>query len=171
MLVDHDIIPSQARNRETATGVEAMDRTAVILEMLRRRKATTATTSLDVPTAPGVSAGLVLSTSVAASSSRPGRGIRIDGLSARQCRDQGHVGLSPVLALAPADSERQLIVYKGSDTRLPSGRVFGIANGFYDFDDKVPRWTHIGPRSSPCASRLASGWWVTSAHRSISVCP
>ena len=63
-----------------------------------------------------------------------------------------------MLALAPADSERQLIVYKGSDTRLPSGRVFGIANGFYDFDEEVPPWTHIGSRSSPCASRLASAW-------------
>jgi GTP-binding protein HflX len=48
VLVDHDIIPSQARNLETATGVEAMDRTAVILEMLRRRKATAATTSLEL---------------------------------------------------------------------------------------------------------------------------
>jgi GTPase len=48
VLVDHDITPSQARNLETATGVEAMDRTAVILEMLRRRKATTATTSLEL---------------------------------------------------------------------------------------------------------------------------
>jgi len=46
VLVDHDITPSQARTLETATGVEAMDRTAVILEILRRRKATTATTSL-----------------------------------------------------------------------------------------------------------------------------
>ena len=48
MLVDHDIIPSQARNLKTATGVEAMDRTAVILEIVRRRKATTATTSIEL---------------------------------------------------------------------------------------------------------------------------
>ena len=36
MLVDHDITPSQARNLEKATGVEVMDRTAVILEIFRR---------------------------------------------------------------------------------------------------------------------------------------
>jgi GTP-binding protein HflX len=36
ILVDHDISPSQARNLEKATGVEVMDRTAVILEIFRR---------------------------------------------------------------------------------------------------------------------------------------
>ncbi len=36
MLVDHDITPSQARNLEKATGVEVLDRTAVILEIFRR---------------------------------------------------------------------------------------------------------------------------------------
>jgi GTPase len=36
VLVDHDISPSQARNLEKATGVEVMDRTAVILEIFRR---------------------------------------------------------------------------------------------------------------------------------------
>ena len=36
MLVDHDISPSQARNLEKATGVEVLDRTAVILEIFRR---------------------------------------------------------------------------------------------------------------------------------------
>ena len=36
VLVDHDISPSQARNLEAATGVEVMDRTAVILEIFRR---------------------------------------------------------------------------------------------------------------------------------------
>jgi len=36
VLVDHDITPSQARNLEKATGVEVMDRTAVILEIFRR---------------------------------------------------------------------------------------------------------------------------------------
>ena len=36
VLVDHDISPSQARNLEIATGVEVMDRTAVILEIFRR---------------------------------------------------------------------------------------------------------------------------------------
>src|SRR5204862_6202437 len=35
-LVDHDITPSQARNLERATGVEVLDRTAVILEIFRR---------------------------------------------------------------------------------------------------------------------------------------
>ena len=36
VLVDHDISPSQARNLEKATGVEVLDRTAVILEIFRR---------------------------------------------------------------------------------------------------------------------------------------
>jgi GTP-binding protein HflX len=36
VLVDHDITPSQARNLEKATGVEILDRTAVILEIFRR---------------------------------------------------------------------------------------------------------------------------------------
>jgi GTP-binding protein HflX len=36
VLVDHDISPSQARNLEMATGVEVLDRTAVILEIFRR---------------------------------------------------------------------------------------------------------------------------------------
>jgi GTP-binding protein HflX len=36
VLVDHDISPSQARNLEKATGVDVMDRTAVILEIFRR---------------------------------------------------------------------------------------------------------------------------------------
>ena len=36
MLVDHDITPSQARNLEKETGVEVLDRTAVILEIFRR---------------------------------------------------------------------------------------------------------------------------------------
>jgi GTPase len=36
LLVDHDISPSQARNLEKATGVEVLDRTAVILEIFRR---------------------------------------------------------------------------------------------------------------------------------------
>src|SRR3954467_13237204 len=36
VLVDHDITPSQARNLERATGVEVLDRTAVILEIFRR---------------------------------------------------------------------------------------------------------------------------------------
>jgi len=36
VLVDHDISPSQARNIEKATGVEVLDRTAVILEIFRR---------------------------------------------------------------------------------------------------------------------------------------
>ncbi len=36
VLVDHDVTPSQARNLEKATGVEVMDRTAVILEIFRR---------------------------------------------------------------------------------------------------------------------------------------
>jgi GTP-binding protein HflX len=36
LLVDHDITPSQARNLEKATGVEVLDRTAVILEIFRR---------------------------------------------------------------------------------------------------------------------------------------
>jgi GTP-binding protein HflX len=36
VLVDHEITPSQARNLEKATGVEVMDRTAVILEIFRR---------------------------------------------------------------------------------------------------------------------------------------
>ena len=36
MLVDHDITPSQARNLEKATGVEVLDRTAVILEIFHR---------------------------------------------------------------------------------------------------------------------------------------
>ena len=36
VLVDHDISPSQARNLERATGVEVLDRTAVILEIFRR---------------------------------------------------------------------------------------------------------------------------------------
>jgi GTP-binding protein HflX len=36
VLVDHDISPSQARNLEQATGVEVLDRTAVILEIFRR---------------------------------------------------------------------------------------------------------------------------------------
>jgi len=36
LLVDHEITPSQARNLEKATGVEVLDRTAVILEIFRR---------------------------------------------------------------------------------------------------------------------------------------
>jgi GTP-binding protein HflX len=36
VLVDHDITPSQARNLEKTTGVEVLDRTAVILEIFRR---------------------------------------------------------------------------------------------------------------------------------------
>jgi GTPase len=36
VLVDHDISPSQARNLAKATGVEVLDRTAVILEIFRR---------------------------------------------------------------------------------------------------------------------------------------
>ena len=36
VLVDHDISPSQARNLEKATGVEVLDRTAIILEIFRR---------------------------------------------------------------------------------------------------------------------------------------
>ena len=36
VLVDHEISPSQARNLERATGVEVLDRTAVILEIFRR---------------------------------------------------------------------------------------------------------------------------------------
>ena len=36
VLVDHEITPSQARNLEKATGVEVMDRTAVILEIFHR---------------------------------------------------------------------------------------------------------------------------------------
>ena len=36
VLIDHDITPSQARNLEKATGVEVLDRTAVILEIFRR---------------------------------------------------------------------------------------------------------------------------------------
>ena len=36
VLVDHDITPSQARNLEKETGVEVLDRTAVILEIFRR---------------------------------------------------------------------------------------------------------------------------------------
>jgi GTPase len=36
VLVDHEISPSQARNLEKATGVEVLDRTAVILEIFRR---------------------------------------------------------------------------------------------------------------------------------------
>ena len=36
VLVDHDLTPSQARNLENATGVEVMDRTAVILEIFHR---------------------------------------------------------------------------------------------------------------------------------------
>jgi GTP-binding protein HflX len=36
VLVDHELTPSQARNLERATGVEVMDRTAVILEIFRR---------------------------------------------------------------------------------------------------------------------------------------
>jgi GTPase len=36
VLVDHDITPSQARNLEKATGVEVLDRTAVILEIFHR---------------------------------------------------------------------------------------------------------------------------------------
>jgi GTP-binding protein HflX len=36
VLVDHDITPSQARNLEKSTGVEVLDRTAVILEIFRR---------------------------------------------------------------------------------------------------------------------------------------
>ena len=36
VLVDHEITPSQARNLEKATGVEVLDRTAVILEIFRR---------------------------------------------------------------------------------------------------------------------------------------
>jgi hypothetical protein len=33
--------------------------------------------------------------------------------------------------------------------------VFGIANGFYDFDNEVPRWTHIG--LAICAVRVPLG--------------
>jgi GTP-binding protein HflX len=36
VLIDHEITPSQARNLEKATGVEVLDRTAVILEIFRR---------------------------------------------------------------------------------------------------------------------------------------
>jgi len=36
ILVDHEITPSQARNLEKATGVEVLDRTAVILEIFHR---------------------------------------------------------------------------------------------------------------------------------------
>jgi GTP-binding protein HflX len=36
VLVDHEITPSQARNLEKATGVEVLDRTAVILEIFQR---------------------------------------------------------------------------------------------------------------------------------------
>jgi GTP-binding protein HflX len=36
VLVDHEITPSQARNLEKATGLEVLDRTAVILEIFRR---------------------------------------------------------------------------------------------------------------------------------------
>jgi GTP-binding protein HflX len=36
VLVDHDITPSQARNLERETGVEVLDRTAVILEIFHR---------------------------------------------------------------------------------------------------------------------------------------
>jgi len=36
VLVDHEITPSQARNLEKATGVEVLDRTAVILEIFHR---------------------------------------------------------------------------------------------------------------------------------------
>jgi GTP-binding protein HflX len=36
LLIDHDITPSQARNLEKETGIEVMDRTAVILEIFRR---------------------------------------------------------------------------------------------------------------------------------------
>jgi GTP-binding protein HflX len=36
VLVDHDITPSLARNLENATGMEVLDRTAVILEIFRR---------------------------------------------------------------------------------------------------------------------------------------
>jgi GTP-binding protein HflX len=36
LLVDHEITPSQARNLEKATGLEVLDRTAVILEIFRR---------------------------------------------------------------------------------------------------------------------------------------
>ena len=36
VLVDHEITPSQARNLEKVTGVEVMDRTAVILEIFHR---------------------------------------------------------------------------------------------------------------------------------------
>jgi len=36
VLVDHEISPSQARNLEKATGLEVLDRTAVILEIFRR---------------------------------------------------------------------------------------------------------------------------------------
>jgi GTP-binding protein HflX len=36
VLVDHDLTPSQARNLEKTTGVEVLDRTAVILEIFRR---------------------------------------------------------------------------------------------------------------------------------------
>jgi len=36
VLVDHDITPSQARNLEKATGLDVLDRTAVILEIFRR---------------------------------------------------------------------------------------------------------------------------------------
>jgi GTP-binding protein HflX len=40
VLVDHDITPSQARNLEKLTGVEVLDRTAVILEIFRRHART-----------------------------------------------------------------------------------------------------------------------------------
>src|SRR6185295_2108760 len=43
VLVDHDITPSQARNLEKATGVEVLDRTAVILEIFRRHARSRAT--------------------------------------------------------------------------------------------------------------------------------
>src|SRR5438552_9844775 len=36
VLVDHELTPSQARNLERLTGVEVLDRTAVILEIFRR---------------------------------------------------------------------------------------------------------------------------------------
>jgi GTPase len=36
VLLDHEVTPSQARNLEKATGVEVMDRTAVILEIFHR---------------------------------------------------------------------------------------------------------------------------------------
>lgn len=36
VLVDHELTPSQARNLERVTGVEVLDRTAVILEIFRR---------------------------------------------------------------------------------------------------------------------------------------